>query len=131
MGIVRVTRRGGDQTGTSLGVQSPAVLVRSGSVTGSEPKNLPSGRSLKEHVVADQQTFIAKETCMEVVLLFLSFLFFLLAVLFMMVMTGVDLSFLRRPKREVTVKYLNELASDVFNHEYQLYRVEGIRRGLK
>jgi hypothetical protein len=68
---------------------------------------------------------------MEVVLLFLSFLFFLLAVLFMMVMTGVDLSFLRRPKREVTVKYLNELASDVFNHEYQLYRVEGIRRGLK
>jgi len=32
MGIVRVTRRGGDQTGTSLGVQSPAVLVKADAV---------------------------------------------------------------------------------------------------
>jgi hypothetical protein len=28
MGIVQVARRGGDQTGTSLEVQSPAVLVK-------------------------------------------------------------------------------------------------------
>jgi hypothetical protein len=68
---------------------------------------------------------------MEVVLLFLSFLFFLLAVLFMMVMTGVDLSFLRPSKRELTTKHLSELASDVFTDEYNKYRHEAIRRGLK
>ena len=60
MGIVQVTRRGGDQTGTSLEVQSPAVLVRTESVTGHVPKNLSVGRTLKEHVAADQQP-IAKE----------------------------------------------------------------------
>jgi hypothetical protein len=128
MGIVRVTRRGGDQTGTSLGVQSPAVLVRSGSVTGSEPKNLPSGRSLKEHVAADQQTFIAKETCMEVVLLFLSFLFFLLAVLFMLLMNGGQLPFFKS-KTLPTREEISKLAADEFAKEYAKYREEAIRRG--
>jgi hypothetical protein len=128
MGIVRVTRRGGDQTGTSLGVQSPAVLVRSGSVTGSEPKNLPSGRSLKEHVVADQQIFIAKETCMEVVLLFLSFLFFLLAVLFMLLMNGGQLPFFKS-KTLPTREEISKLANDAFAAEYAKYREEAIRRG--
>lgn len=60
-------------------------------------------------------------------------LFFLLAVLAMLLMNSEKLEkfFLRPAKREVTVKYLTELASDVFNDEYQKYRVEAIRRGLK
>lgn len=40
--------------------QSPAVLVRTEFVTGHVPKNLSVGRTLKEHVAADQQP-IAKE----------------------------------------------------------------------
>jgi len=35
--------------------QSPAVLVKNESVTGNVPKNLSAGRTLKEHVAADQQ----------------------------------------------------------------------------
>lgn len=65
---------------------------------------------------------------MENVLLFLSFLFFLLAVLFMLVMTGVDLSFLRRPKREVTIQDISKLTDEMFKAEYDKYRTEALRR---
>lgn len=60
-------------------------------------------------------------------------LFFLLAVLAMLLMNSEKLEkiFSKPAKREVTVKYLGELASDVFNDEYQKYRVEAIRRGMK
>lgn len=60
-------------------------------------------------------------------------LFFLLAVLSILLMNSEKLEkiFPRHPKREVTTKYLSELASDVFAEEYQKYRVEAIRRGQK
>ena len=66
-------------------------------------------------------------------MLIVCILFFLLAVLAMLLMNSEKLErlFSRRSKHEVTIKYLGELASDVFADEYQKYRVEAIRRGLK
>ena len=47
--------------------QSPAVLVITESVTGHVPKNLSVGRTLKEHVAADQQpTRMGIETNREI-----------------------------------------------------------------
>lgn len=67
---------------------------------------------------------------MEVVLLFLSFLFFLLAVLFMLVMTGVELPFMRK-KIPPTRTEIGKLVDSEFTNEYNKYRDEAIRRGLK
>lgn len=65
---------------------------------------------------------------MEVVLLFLSFLFFLLAVLFMLVMTGVELPFMRKKNPPTRIE-IGKLTNDAFAEEYAKYRDEAIRRG--
>lgn len=65
---------------------------------------------------------------MEVVLLFLSFLFFLLAVLFMLLMTGGQFPFFKL-KTLPTREEISKLAADEFAKEYAKYREEAIRRG--
>ncbi len=67
---------------------------------------------------------------MEVVLLFLSFLFFLLAVLFMLLMNGGKIPFFEK-RPPLTLQDLSKMADDKFAEEYTKYRHEGIRRGLK
>ena len=69
-----------------------------------------------------------KGECMEVVLLFLSFLFFLLAVLFMLLMNGGQLPFFKS-KTLPTREEISKLAADEFAREYAKYREEAIRRG--
>jgi hypothetical protein len=65
---------------------------------------------------------------MEVVLLFLSFLFFLLAVLFMLLMNGGELPFFKSKTRP-TLRDLSKMAADEFALEYNNYRQESLRRG--
>lgn len=67
---------------------------------------------------------------MEVVLLFLSFLFFLLAVLFMLLMNGGQLPFFKK-RTPLTLQHLSKLADDQFTEEYNKYRHEALLRGLK
>jgi hypothetical protein len=65
---------------------------------------------------------------MEVVLLFLSFLFFLLAVLFMLLMNGGQLPIFKS-KTLPTREEISKLANDAFVTEYAKYRDEALRRG--
>jgi hypothetical protein len=67
---------------------------------------------------------------MEVVLLFLSFLFFLLAVLFMLIMSGGKIPFFEK-RPPLTIGDLSKMTSDQFATEYAKYREELLRRGLK
>ena len=67
---------------------------------------------------------------MEVVLLFLSFLFFLLAVLFMLLMNGGKIPFFEK-RPPLTLQDLSKLADEQFTDEYNKYRHEAILRGLK
>jgi hypothetical protein len=65
---------------------------------------------------------------MEVVLLFLSFLFFLLAVLFMLLMNGGKIPFFEKRHRP-DLEDLSKLTADAFALEYNNYRQESLRRG--
>jgi hypothetical protein len=67
---------------------------------------------------------------MEVVLLFLSFLFFLLAVLFMLLMNGGKIPFFEK-RPPLTLQDLSKMADEKFTEEYNKYRHEAILRGLK
>ena len=67
---------------------------------------------------------------MEVVLLFLSFLFFLLAVLFMLLMNVGKIPFFEK-RPPLTLQDLSKMADAQFTEEYNKYRHEAILRGLK
>jgi hypothetical protein len=67
---------------------------------------------------------------MEVVLLFLSFLFFLLAVLFMLLMNGGKFPFFEK-RPPLTLLDLSKRTDELFTDEYNKYRHEALRRGLK
>lgn len=67
---------------------------------------------------------------MEVVLLFLSFLFFLLAVLFMLLMNGGKIPFFEK-RPPLTREHVSQLTDAIFADEYAKYRHEAILRGLK
>jgi hypothetical protein len=67
---------------------------------------------------------------MEVVLLFLSFLFFLLAVLFMLLMNGGKIPFFEK-RPPLTLQDLSKMSSEQFAAEYAKYRDELLRRGMK